>query len=74
MVKEVRKVHSSGEKKGHKGTFCGDGNALCLDLDGDCTGIYICKKLFNYTLKILHVLPYIMPQLKGNKHTVSAGW
>lgn len=72
MVKEVRKVQSSGEKDG-------DGNVLCLDLGDDyidryyrCT--YICTKLFNCTLKIPHILPYIIAQFKRNKERVSVSW
>lgn len=45
MVKEVRKVQSSGEKEG-------DENVLCLDLSDDYTDIYRC--IYMYKVVQLH--------------------
>lgn len=38
------------------GSFLGDGNVLCTDLDGDYTGVYNSQRLLNCVhLRFLHV-------------------
>ena len=43
-------------QKRYRGTFLGVGNVLFLDWAGDYMDPYICQRLLNCTLKIMHFI------------------